>query len=92
MPAELFGEFRYQTAPLGLVAHGPLLALLMPELARRNAPERRVHSLSYRLRQPAFAGERLLAEGQLTGAEAELRVVTARVEQHATAEVTFTDL
>lgn len=42
MPAELFGELRYQTAPLGLVAHGPPPALLMLELARRNAPERRV--------------------------------------------------
>lgn len=62
----------------------------MLELARRNAPERRVRSLSYRLRQPAFAGEHLLAESQLTGEGAELRVSTAREKQHATAEVTFT--
>ncbi|MGW3646272.1 hypothetical protein [Streptomyces sp. NPDC000878] len=72
------------------VVHGPLLALLMLELARRNAPERQVRSLSYRLRQPAFAGEHLLAEGQLTDEKAEFRIATAREEQHATAEVTFT--
>lgn len=47
--------------------------------------------MSYRLRQPAFTGERLLTENQLTDAEAELRVVTAREEQHATAEVTFAE-
>ena len=74
----------------GPVVHGPLLALLMLELARRDAPERQVRSLSYRLRQPVFAGEHLLAEGQLTDDKAEFHVTTAREEQHATAEVTFT--
>ncbi|MFG2549796.1 hypothetical protein ACGFWF_07620 [Streptomyces sp. NPDC048581] len=73
----------------GLVVHGPLLAVLMLELARREAPERRVRSLSYRLHRPAFTGEHLLAAGTPTDAGAELRVATHREARHATAEVTF---
>ncbi|MEV7087486.1 hypothetical protein AB0O07_16540 [Streptomyces sp. NPDC093085] len=74
----------------GLVVHGPLLALLMMELVRRNAPERRVRSLSYRLHRPAFVGERLLADGTPSeGRGARLRVATHRETRHAAAEVTF---
>ncbi|MCX4760269.1 hypothetical protein OG562_04590 [Streptomyces sp. NBC_01275] len=73
----------------GLVVHGPLLALLMLELPRRHAPDRRVRSLSYRLRRPVFAGERLVACGAPVGDRAELRVATHREERHATAEVAF---
>lgn len=73
----------------GLVVHGPLLALLMLELVRTNAPERQVRSLSYRLHRPAFAGEHLLADGAPAGAHAGLRVATHREARHATAEVTF---
>ncbi|MDX3131375.1 hypothetical protein PV367_16690 [Streptomyces europaeiscabiei] len=73
----------------GLVVHGPLLALLMLELARRHAPDRQVRSLSYRLRRPVFAGERLVACGTPRGDRAELRIATHREERHATAEVTF---
>ncbi|MDH6622621.1 hydroxyacyl-ACP dehydratase HTD2-like protein with hotdog domain [Streptomyces sp. LBL] len=73
----------------GLVVHGPLLALLMLELARRHAPQRRLRSLSYRLRRPVFAGERLLACGTRVDDRAELRIATHREERHATAEVTF---
>lgn len=69
----------------GLVVHGPLLALLMLELVRANAPERQVRSLSYRLHKPAFLGEPILAEGG-PGA---LRVATHREARHASAEVTF---
>ncbi|MEU2686834.1 hypothetical protein ABZ654_23740 [Streptomyces hygroscopicus] len=73
----------------GLVVHGPLLALLMLELLRRNAPTRQVRSLSYRLRSPAFAGEHLLAAGSPTDGRAQLRIATGRQDRHATAEVTF---
>ncbi|MDX3521448.1 hypothetical protein [Streptomyces scabiei] len=73
----------------GLVVHGPLLALLMLELARRHAPDRQVRSLSYRLRRPVFAGEHLLVCGTPRGDRAELRVATHREERHAGAEVTF---
>jgi 3-methylfumaryl-CoA hydratase len=48
----------------GLVVHGPLLVLSMLELVRREAPQRTVRSLSYRLRRPVFCGERLLTCGE----------------------------
>ncbi|MEU6841066.1 hypothetical protein ABZ930_04230 [Streptomyces sp. NPDC046716] len=73
----------------GLVVHGPLLALLMLELVRRGAPERRVRSLSYRLRSPAFVGEHLVARGTRRADGAHLSIATVREERHATAEVTF---
>ncbi|MDQ8703743.1 hypothetical protein RCO28_14765 [Streptomyces sp. LHD-70] len=73
----------------GLVVHGPLLALLMLELVRRNSPQQRVSSLSYRLCKPAFTGEHLLATGTPTAADAELSIATHREARHATAEVTF---
>ncbi|MEU6575254.1 MaoC family dehydratase N-terminal domain-containing protein [Streptomyces sp. NPDC046805] len=74
----------------GLVVHGPLLVLTMLELVRRNAPDRSVRSVSYRLRRPAFTGERLLATGAPTDRNAAaLRIATHRERRHATAEVTF---
>ncbi|BBC31465.1 Dehydratase [Streptomyces graminofaciens] len=73
----------------GLVVHGPLLALLMLELARRHAPDRPVRSLEYRLRRPVFAGERLVACGTPAEDRAELRIATHREERHATAKVVF---
>ncbi|MFF3831093.1 hypothetical protein ACFYXX_10030 [Streptomyces sp. NPDC002458] len=73
----------------GLVVHGPLLALLMLDVVRREAPGRRVSTLSFRLRRPAFAGEHLLAEGGPTDTGALLRTATHRDTRHATAEVTF---
>ncbi|MER6983821.1 hypothetical protein ABT317_44450, partial [Streptomyces carpinensis] len=73
----------------GLVVHGPLLVLTMLELVRRNAPSRLVRSVSYRLRRPAFSGERLLACGTPTDRDAALRIATHREQRHATAEVTF---
>jgi 3-methylfumaryl-CoA hydratase len=75
----------------GLVVHGPLLVQLMLELARREAPEREIHTLSYRLRKPVFAGEQVCALGDVAdgGGSAGLRIATRRDERHATAEVTF---
>ncbi|MFJ6855612.1 hypothetical protein ACIQM3_34660 [Streptomyces sp. NPDC091271] len=73
----------------GLVVHGPLLALLMLEVVRREAPGRQVGTLSFKLLRPAFAGEHLLAEGDLSGTGAQLRTATHRDARHATAEVTF---
>lgn len=72
-----------------LVVHGPLLVLAMLELVRRDTPARLVRSVSYRLRRPVFAGERLLAVGTPTDRKATLRVATHREQRHATAEVTF---
>ncbi|MER5429561.1 hypothetical protein [Streptomyces sp. NPDC002588] len=73
----------------GLVVHGPLLALLMLELPRRGAPRRQVRSLSYRLRRPLFAGERLAACGTPAADGAALHIASHREERHATAEVAF---
>ncbi|MFI1855193.1 hypothetical protein [Streptomyces sp. NPDC020480] len=73
----------------GLVVHGPLLALLMLQLVRRNAPERQVRSLSYRLHRPAFVGEHLLADGSADDGHVRLRIATHREVRHATAEVAF---
>ncbi|MGW0087149.1 hypothetical protein [Streptomyces sp. NPDC003393] len=73
----------------GLVVHGPLLALLMLELVRGNAPERQVRSLSYRLHRPAFVGEHLLADGTPTDDQVQLHIATHRETRHAGAEVTF---
>jgi 3-methylfumaryl-CoA hydratase len=73
----------------GLVVHGPLLAILMLELARRSAPDRSVRSLSYQLRSPVFVGEHLLACGTPNDGGAELRIATHRDARHATAKVTF---
>ncbi|MFE4671217.1 MaoC family dehydratase N-terminal domain-containing protein [Streptomyces sp. NPDC056721] len=75
----------------GLVVHGPLLVQLMLELARREAPEREIRTLSYRLRKPVFAGEQICALGDVAddGGSAGLRIATRRDERHATAEVTF---
>jgi hydroxyacyl-ACP dehydratase HTD2-like protein with hotdog domain len=73
----------------GLVVHGPLLVLLMLELVR----ERRVRSLSFRLRRPVFAGEHVRALGGPGGStgdnDASLRIATAREDAHAVAEVEF---
>jgi hydroxyacyl-ACP dehydratase HTD2-like protein with hotdog domain len=42
----------------GLLVHGPLLAVVMAEQVRAGSPGRPVRALSYRFRQPLFAGER----------------------------------
>jgi 3-methylfumaryl-CoA hydratase len=46
----------------GLVVHGPLLALMLLEIPRRHRPGRIVTALDYRLKAPAFAGHRLVAD------------------------------
>ncbi|WP_037580722.1 dehydratase [Phaeacidiphilus oryzae] len=75
----------------GLVVHGPLLALTMLELCRREAPGRPLRSYAYRLRKPVFAGEHLLACGEPAGdgSGARLRVATVRDGEHATGEAVF---
>lgn len=49
----------------GLVVHGPLLVLKLAELARRH--DHPVRELSYRLRNPAFAGDPVLLCGEPEG-------------------------
>lgn len=72
----------------GIVVHGPLLALFMLELLRRNAPDQRALSVSFRLRSPVFAGEHLLVCGSPADRHVDLQVDTHRDARHATAEVT----
>ncbi len=70
----------------GLVVHGPLLALLLLELPRRAAPDRRVAGFSYRLRHPAFAGAELVADG---GPGGELRAGVPGAPPSVTGTVAF---
>jgi 3-methylfumaryl-CoA hydratase len=46
----------------GLLVHGPILALLMLEAARRYAPQRTVTAFSYRLSQPVVCGAEITAQ------------------------------
>ena len=71
----------------GLVVHGPLLALLLLELPRRFAPDRRVATFAYRLRTPAFAGTPIEAVGSGDGA---LSAGVPGAAPSITGEVTFT--
>lgn len=75
----------------GLVVHGPLLALLMLDVVRRNTAPGRVRAFGYRLRHPVFAGEKLIVAGRPDDAagRVDLRVATGRQDRHATAEVTL---
>ncbi|MER6990181.1 hypothetical protein ABT337_11580 [Saccharopolyspora hirsuta] len=70
----------------GLVVHGPLLVLLMTELARSRAPERELAGVDYRLRRPVFAGDPVLVTGSPDG---DMAVRTAPDHLMATAQVTF---
>jgi 3-methylfumaryl-CoA hydratase len=78
-----------------LVVHGPLLAVLMAELPRTYAPERRLASLTYRFRRPVFAGEPVLVTGepvvgkQDTAGTAALAVVDAAGTVRAEAQAEF---
>jgi 3-methylfumaryl-CoA hydratase len=70
----------------GLVVHGPILVLLMTELARQQAPEREIAGVDYRLRRPVFAGDPVLVAG---GPDGGMTVRTAPDAVMAEAEVRF---
>jgi 3-methylfumaryl-CoA hydratase len=74
----------------GLVVHGPLLALLMLELPRRHAPDRRVTRFEFRLRQPIFDGDEILVSGQPSGpGSASLEASAGTAEPAVTGSVTM---
>jgi 3-methylfumaryl-CoA hydratase len=52
----------------GLVVHGPLLATLLLELLRRQAPEAAIRTFEFRAVGPAFAGEAVRLSGAREGA------------------------
>ncbi|WP_233575890.1 hypothetical protein [Saccharopolyspora rhizosphaerae] len=67
----------------GLVVHGPLLVLLMTELARENG---QITDVSYRLRRPVFSGDPVLVCGGPDGA------MSVRSDQvHAEASMRFAE-
>ncbi|MFI0354917.1 MaoC family dehydratase N-terminal domain-containing protein [Actinomadura sp. 9N407] len=72
-----------------LVVHGPLLAVLMAELPRTHAPERRLTSLTYRFRRPVFAGEPVLVTGEPEAGTARLAVADAAGTVRAEAQAEF---
>lgn len=72
-----------------LVVHGPLLAVMMAELPRLHAPDRRVTGLTYRFRRPVFAGDPVLVTGDPDGGVARLSVTGASGQVRADAEVSF---
>jgi 3-methylfumaryl-CoA hydratase len=75
----------------GLLVHGPLLALVLLELPRREAPSRTVRAFEFRLRRPVTSGTEVVAE--LVGQEAgrwQVRAVAAGAVV-ATGEVTLAD-
>jgi 3-methylfumaryl-CoA hydratase len=69
----------------GLVVHGPLLALLLLEIPRRELPERSVGAFDYRLVRPAFAGGPLVAVGDRDGDTLALAAGTAGRAESITA-------
>lgn len=72
-----------------IVVHGPLLAVLMAEPARRAG--RTVARMGYRLRRPVFAGDPVLVTGGPDGDGARMSVIDAAGETKATAEIGFAD-
>ncbi|WP_295143572.1 MaoC family dehydratase N-terminal domain-containing protein [Saccharopolyspora sp.] len=70
----------------GLVVHGPLLVLLMTEMARRRTG-RGVSSVDYRLKRPVFAGDPVLVTGHPDDNAADLTVLTGHDTVHAQAHV-----
>lgn len=56
----------------GLVVHGPLLATLMVDLARREAPERGLAAFRFRALRPVFCGEEIRIGGAPDEAGAEV--------------------
>ncbi|QGK70442.1 hypothetical protein GIY23_13725 [Allosaccharopolyspora coralli] len=71
-----------------LVVHGPLLALLMTELARAGSGKS-VSTVDYRLHRPVFAGDPVLLTGEPSDEGADLAVLTAPENTMATATVGF---
>jgi 3-methylfumaryl-CoA hydratase len=61
----------------GLVVHGPLLALLLLEIPRRELPGAAVAGFDFRLSRPAFSGGSVVATGEPDGDRIALRAGAA---------------
>jgi 3-methylfumaryl-CoA hydratase len=61
----------------GLVVHGPLIATLLIDLVRRQAPDARVESFSFRAVSPLFDGNTMSINGTPSGADGMARLWAA---------------
>jgi 3-methylfumaryl-CoA hydratase len=73
----------------GLIVHGPLLATLMVDLARREAPGRRLAAFRFRALSPLFDTAPFTVAGRPAGAGAALWVRGPAGETAMQGEVTF---
>ncbi len=58
----------------GLIVHGPLIATLLLDLVRLNAPSKRLSAFSFRAVSPVFDGQRLNIDGEPPDAEGHVRL------------------
>jgi 3-methylfumaryl-CoA hydratase len=61
----------------GLVVHGPLVATLLIDLVRRNAPDARIESFTFRAASPLFDGNEMSVNGTPPGADGIARLWAA---------------
>lgn len=73
----------------GLVVHGPLLALLLLEVVRRDAPDRSVTAFAHRLVRPCHAGPPVRASGRFDGDRVELSAGPVGAPASATGTVSL---
>jgi 3-methylfumaryl-CoA hydratase len=64
----------------GLVVHGPLIATLLVELVRHNAPEARIAEFAFRAISPLFDGEEMSLNGTPPGADGIVNLWAANAE------------
>jgi len=66
----------------GLVVHGPLIATLLLELIRVNAPHRRVTEFSFRALSPLFDGDTMSINADPPGADGHIRLWAANAQNN----------
>jgi len=64
----------------GLVVHGPLIATLLIDLVRRNAPDARIDAFTFRAVSPLFEGNQMSVNGTPPGADGVTRLWAANAE------------
>lgn len=74
----------------GLVVQGPLLALLLLEVPRRHLASQPISGLTWRMRRPVHAGERVLVQGDAPTTEGEMALWAATAAQAEAVTATAT--
>ena len=64
----------------GLVVHGPLIATLLVDLLRRNAPEKYITAFSFRAVSPLFDGNEMSVNATPPGADGVVKLWAANHE------------